>query len=273
VIKKFAVVSTFGGKGQGPGRFRKVISFSIIGDRVSIYDVDFRMIEYDMEGNYIKEEKVVSTGGFLTFMEKIDDKKFLSGEMLFVKEGGISQTLFFNSGEKKIKLASLTLSLKSKLNLAEIKNISWSIGKDYCYVLPSRNSYSVKTFDLNRHEFLKVIEKKGYKRQLYNPKEIEAQRERIKKVKRTTPNFPNIGIEIPKFKPAVRGICSDDKDSLYVVTYSKDENKNLIDVYDRHAGHVKSFYLKKYKTIRVEKDRIYLIVEDDTFYLEVYQIM
>lgn len=271
-IKNFEVVRTFGSKGQGPGEFQKVVSFTIIGNRVLIYDVSFRMIEYDIDGNYIKEAKVSSTGGFLTLIEKIDDKRFLSGEMQFVKKGGISPTLFFNSGEKKIKLASTTISLKSKLSLDDIKDILWSVGKDYCYILPSQNSYYIKTFDLNKNRFFKTIEKKDHKRQLYSYKEIKIQREKIKKLKRTTPIFQNIDIKIPKFKPAIKDICSDEKDNLYIVTYSNNENKNLVDVYDWNSEYIKSFYINNHKIIRVEKNKIYLIIEDDTFYLEVYQI-
>ncbi len=270
-IKNRAVVKTFGRKGLGPGEFQEIVSFTIIDKTIYCYDVSLRMIKYDIDGKYIGEDKVNLNGRYLTLMEKINDNAFLSGEMLFLKEGKITRTLFFNSGEKKIKLASSFLSIKKKLSLDNLTTSSWSIGKNYCYLLPSHNSYRVDVFDLKGQRFLKTIEKKGYQKQRYSQKEIDEKKGKIKKIRNSTAGFPDINIEIPEFKPAVKNIDSDDDDNLFIVTYTGSEKKNLVEVYDKKARYLNQFSVKAHKILKVEKDNIYLIIENEDFFLEIYR--
>lgn len=270
-LKELEVVKTFGEKGQGPGEYTQVQSFEIIKGKIFIYDLSYKMIEYDINGTFQKEEKVKVRGGFLTFVEKIDDESFLSIEIISGKKGGVKPTLFFNSGDKRVELASSVLSLKNRLNIGNLNKFSYYVGKDYCYVLPSKKNYYIRLFDRVKKKFVSSFENTNYERPLYSPEEIDIMKKKIEKVKRSMPNF-SIDLEIPSHKPAIRNLVSDEEDNLFVITTTKKGNKNLIDVYGCNSTFLGSFYLEKPKLISVENGNIYLITESESYYLHIYKI-
>lgn len=271
INKEFKVERKFGKKGEGPGELRNPIGFYIYKNRIYINDIG-KTIECDLNYNFIKENKSnLISNTFKFILDRIDNNTFIS-EKMGVKEDKIINSLELNLKERTIKLSDSVMDIRSKIDLNNKINFSYSIGKEKCYIVPDVRNFYIKSFDLKEHKFKNFLKIADYKREHYNKEETEEMKENLKRIKRSNPYLERFHIKPPALKPAINDIIADKKDNLYIVTYTNKKDKLKIEVYSHNIRPIKTFLIPDYKLIDVEKDKMFLVIEDEIYYLFVYNL-
>lgn len=271
ILKDYKNNKKFGRRGDGPGEFNKIVSCFFYGDVFYVYDQSMRLIEFNLDGTFIKEKKINDRGGSIYDYHKLNDREYFSFDYDGSSSEEISQSLFLNS-QKKIKLFTTHFSLKTKINIDNVQSSEWDFGKNICFIVPNKNVYQIKTFDLNKKAFSKEIIDLKYQRQTYSTKELEELEIKIKKFKSSSSYLSSIQFEIPKYKQAIKDIAVDESDHLYVITSKKENNQNEVEIYDQNLLLIQKLFINNPQIVKADGGKLYSITEEESYFLEVHQI-
>lgn len=250
--------------GEGPGQFQNPDYYYIMGERIFVYSwIPPKLLEYDMNGNYIKEQKVpFSTFVYLGY---IDGKIFGIRDEIryseFIHKEGIFETPY--------SLYQISPNFRKRDKILDmpvehyIKKFRWQRRTGYAFV-PFKHylfalhtaEYQVDKIDLHSGRIEKIF-KRPYKR--------------IKSIKKGTvhadpdPYNP----PVPKnYLPPHADYKWDiywiqvANEKLWVFTSTMKDEMPLIDVFDMDGSYIDNFYLQFPENNHYHGNSDFLITDD-----------
>ena len=274
-ISKFSsnldYIKSFAKKGEGPGEITRPLSIKLLHNKLLVFDFKQRLIEFDLNGNYIGESRSLISKGLPRMINIIDGQRFVATERKIDNHRNTIKSLFFYSPESKIELASHYYDFKDWLNLEKTTGFKWFAGGRYIYIVPPTFNYCIISFDIETEEILEVLENKEYKLEEYPPRERIEMQKKLSQAKES-PVFSQLIIKAPKYKSAIKSLVADENDTLYAITNKEKNNRFITHIYDHHLHSKGQITIPEHQLIQINKNQIYLVIEQDTYYLKKYLI-
>ena len=232
-------------QGQGPGECELTGPYFFMGNRIRVQVwVPPKVMDFDLEGRYLKEIKTENITGPFWFLSSVEGKIYgIRDEIHF------SRDLFMKEGliETPYSLYEISEDFKQLKKLYDfpvrhyIKRGRWlrrdaveAVVYDHYLFMVHTEEYRVVEFDLQRGQIERIFMRK-YNRRKSSQKKEEIEDPEAKGL--TPPPFEYI------FDISAILVF---RDSLWVITSTSKDNdtKRLVDVFDMEGKYIDSFYLQ-----------------------------
>lgn len=223
-------VSSFGGKGEGPGEFQKPNMIRVTNeDEIAIIDQFRKLAIMDKDGNLIKEIRLSSTYGFLAPLDK--DRYLMSKTIRNPSEDISTQFSLLLCNEELEELQELVfMEIPNPLNVNRLEGVLtvpiFSIAEKSFFLWDPSNGYEIAEYDFEGKLLRKI--KKDYK-----PVEVSEDYKKgfLKLYERPNLEVYRKMIYFPKNLPPIQFFFVDEKGYLFVMTFEKGDTPRAI-VYD-----------------------------------------
>jgi hypothetical protein len=222
---KYQYVKTIGKRGQGPGEMSACASVFISGDTLSAYDpMTFRLIKYDLNGNFIS---TVNVGCYLQFI-KVCDKNYVALEQIIDKQKNQMQfnLNIYSANWKKIKTlfnSHLDLNKTNGVDIFSLIPVFQCVDNEIYVAKNSMTYYEIEIFNSQGQLNEKI--KKNYSAINVTKEELKMINDSFQKMSQG--KSPDITISR---KQAISGIFFDAQGQIWVkksVDRNKEKNNNL----------------------------------------------
>lgn len=260
--KKGKFIRKFGQKGQGPGEIQRVSYINLIGENINVMDLgNNRFSYYSIEGKCIKE---IPTGKYRPYETKADSSGNIYGYILIIDKEKVTLDLIkFNHEFKPIKTITSREMPKEPPPAILTELIHFHILKDDYLIWGRTYEYAFNILD-NECKLIKQIVKD------YNPIRITKDNlidefERRYPGQKLPPKVPRIPDHFPKHFPVFENFICDEKGRIYVRTYERDEEDNVLyDVFDAEGRYFTRFSLPFGEKVSVvKKNKMYCMIHGD----------
>lgn len=230
-------------EGQGPRECRYATKFFIQGNRIRVQAwLPPKVIDYDLDGRYIKEIRTDSTKG-LWFLKSIDGKIYAIRDEIPHSNSKHKEGLI----ETPFRLFDISKDFKKWRSLYDfpvrhyIKQGRWlrrdmidAVAYDHFLFIVHTAEYRIVKFDLQRAQIERIFKRKYDRQKIQQEKgEIEDREARGLRPPPSEYYFDIFGIHV--FRNSLWAITSTAKDN---------DSKRLVDVFDMEGKYIDSFYLQ-----------------------------
>jgi len=229
-------------KGEGPGECKRPDYYYFNGERIYVYSwIPPKILEYDIHGKYIKEQKVPSST--FVYIECIDNRIFGIRDEIryskFIHKQGIFETTY--------TLYEISPDFRKKEKILDIpvehyiKKAHWWRRTGFAFVPYKHYLFSLHTAE---YQVDKINLRSGRIEKVF-----KRPYERIKSEKRGSvqdiynPVPKNLLPPLADYKWDINWIQIV-KDTLWVFTSTTKEKMRLIDVFDMEGNYIDYFYLQ-----------------------------
>ncbi len=251
-------VKSFSKWGEGPGEVVRPLTMKIQNSKLLVFDFKQRLIEFDLDGNYLGENRNFINKGLPRMVTLIDTQRYVAAENKTDRDRGTTKSLFFYSPEGKTELTSYHYEFKDWLNLEKTASFKWCSSPHYIYIIPPTSRYCVISFNIRKEEIVTVLENKEYTLEEYSPEERKQMEKKLSQAKES-PLFSQLIITAPIYKSAVKSLLADENDTLYAITNKEKNGQYITDIYDPYLRFKDQITIPKHQLILINQSRIYLV--------------
>jgi len=268
-------ISSFGGKGSGPGEFLLPSCFAILNDTLYISDAQQqKVIRYNTNGQFIDN---IITPKLPMYLYNLKNDQFI-GQTMSNAMSNKGVELIIEIGIYNSKLEEIRNITKNSSIIDPTKPINPDMvplrpfatnGEDIAIAVIDKNKYQIETF--NQDGTKNYIISKAYKRIEYTEAELTKLNTKINNQAKSLDQKYNIET---KYKNAISTIMFDNFNHLYVVAADTNNSTFKYDIF-KNGIFLNSYNLPlpkqtQYDRIEIIGNKIVKYCENNT--LEIYQI-
>lgn len=255
-------IRKFGSQGQGPGEIQRPAPITLAGDnRITILDPgNNRFSYYSLEGKCLEE---IPTGKYRPLEAKADSKGNVYGYVFILGNTPTLDLVKFNQEFKPIMTITSREMPKTPPPADLMELVRFHVLKDDYLIWGRTHVYEFKILDIEARLVRRIIRD-------YDPIRITKDNlidefKRRYPGQKLPPKVPRIPDHFPNHFPVFEDFLCGDEGRIYVRTYERDEDDNVIyDVFDAEGRYFTQFSLPfEEKVSVVKKNKMYCMIQGD----------